>query len=1172
MFGSIRRAAALVAVVLLAGSALVVAGTTAAGAATCTLAPQLRDITINQGLGSYTPLAAGKTTLVRAYLSLPSCAGTGAAIEVRGGSISVAVPGGATTPVGPTPVPTAPYAQVATYKTAPATDSPADLKFAVPGAALTNSTGTAFTASFTVTVSYGARSSSTTAFGSTVTTSFAATTASVAAQTNNLRVLVVPIGDPSDTTRVQYPPDAATAVQNGMQALSRLYPVRDGVGDLTVAGNGIRYTALTSLLDVGPNGLRLMTAGGNFCIKGSTWSVLKGALAQQREAWNSANPTAQADRVVGVVWQGISGDATTGCNDGLSTISSPEAVIRLVPDGATPSTTGALFAHELEHTMGGEPQPPADTSYHSVNRAADGTSPNRDYNVTTRQFLGTSDLSVMHSGSAADNIDGLLEPTDYAVVQCTLTPGATTGCPAPGSAGVAANGPALVLSGSTDGTVAGTTIESYFDGDIERTQADPTSPYHLLQFDATNAIVSDVRIPARQIEPNETGGGTSTSPRAAIDVAISVDPNAEAFAVTKDGAGTLYARARDGAPAFQSVGRGLTVRTLADYTNVAGDDTQPALTSDGSLVAWVDASGVRVRRADKSAPASAAGALPGSEPSFSQTPDSSGKWHLLYTQAGGAIHTVTVDLSSGTPVFTGDTTVYNANVLGLGNAPGHHASYNADGTVVIVAINGDIWRLNLGAPFTPSNPLVCALSPLLGNGCTRIIATSANEANPSVSPSNVIAYEHDADVWTAALDGSSQAASVTGASNPAWGGGVLAFDQGGNVVAKDLDGSMRTLTTGGADNWPALDGGATTLALDRLTGGQHDVFLGTVDRRAATAVVTDDHPGNLRLDVYVRCGTALYPVQINVAPTSTTSTTGSFNVDVDPTTVCAGGTLVLKVNDGWQTVQTDDGSTGAPHDPVGAIYSPPPSSSWLQFDAIPVSGLGLDAEDNTLPDARLAWSQSGPGVANHAIGTGRSLPDLQPPTGGWAPGAWTITLTVTDSSGRTSSRSVTYTVLQDADHDGIPASKDVTCGGTSADNDPTNANADYDADGIPNRDDPAPCTSANNATINFDPDSLNTGSSGTPVTVYITFNGGDLNTVAPATVKIVQIANLPANITAFSWSVTGTHTAVAQFDRATVNNFIIQNQLKGSYVPFVIQGSSSTFTFRGVDPSSPVTS
>ena len=80
-----RGVAALAVAALLGGG-----GGAALGAAPgCNLAPQLRDLTINQGLGSYTPLAWGKDTLFRLYMSQPSCAASGALIQVTGATLTV---------------------------------------------------------------------------------------------------------------------------------------------------------------------------------------------------------------------------------------------------------------------------------------------------------------------------------------------------------------------------------------------------------------------------------------------------------------------------------------------------------------------------------------------------------------------------------------------------------------------------------------------------------------------------------------------------------------------------------------------------------------------------------------------------------------------------------------------------------------------------------------------------------------------------------------------------------------------------------------------------------------------------------------------------------------------------------------------------------------------------
>ena len=59
----------------------------------CILAPALRDVTVNQGVGTYSPLVRGKETLVRAYLSKPACASSSDVIELTGASLAVTAAG-----------------------------------------------------------------------------------------------------------------------------------------------------------------------------------------------------------------------------------------------------------------------------------------------------------------------------------------------------------------------------------------------------------------------------------------------------------------------------------------------------------------------------------------------------------------------------------------------------------------------------------------------------------------------------------------------------------------------------------------------------------------------------------------------------------------------------------------------------------------------------------------------------------------------------------------------------------------------------------------------------------------------------------------------------------------------------------------------------------------------
>src|SRR4051794_30410040 len=87
------------AVAVLAGATLATGGSASAagGCTSAQLVPQLREFSVNQGLPSYGALVRGKDTVVKLYLSLPTCAaGTKATISLASGSTLTAT--GTTTP------------------------------------------------------------------------------------------------------------------------------------------------------------------------------------------------------------------------------------------------------------------------------------------------------------------------------------------------------------------------------------------------------------------------------------------------------------------------------------------------------------------------------------------------------------------------------------------------------------------------------------------------------------------------------------------------------------------------------------------------------------------------------------------------------------------------------------------------------------------------------------------------------------------------------------------------------------------------------------------------------------------------------------------------------------------------------------------------------------------
>lgn len=1173
--GARRRTAALLRGVVAA--AVLAAATVATGTATdaapgCPPVPVLRDVTVNQGLGTYTPLARGKQAIVRFYFSLPSCHGKNDAVEVQAGELTVSGTPAGTVVLSPMNVPVAPYDQITPYVSAPAADDPADLAFVVPGHVLDGTGTEELAATFSLRVDYGWRETKSGSFTpGTATFSTSPGTslpiaAAIGAPSNALRVLVVPIGDAAAGYDAHFPPEARTAVQRGMVATNRALPVRDGVADLHDTTGGLRYTILPALLDIGPAGLDLM-ANGRFCGTGGTtgtWDPLKRALAAQLQTWNTSNPSAQADRVVAVAWSGISDGSASGCVEGIATVGSPEAYARAIPQasGSTaPSTTGAILTHELFHTFGGVPTDRDDGGYHSTSAQADGAAPYRTFNLFTRQVLGTANRSVMRTSSGWNEDSTLFERLDFELARCLLTPGATT-CTTPGALGSAAAGPAWVVFGTTDGTAAGTTIvNSYLDADVVRTAPVPGSDFHVEQRAGDGTLLRDTPIPAPQDSPDDDGDhGAATAGSHTIDVAVDAHPDAETFVLLR-GTTELYRRSAGSIPSFVTADSPIAITGARDLTGPDADaDTQPALSPDGRHVAWVDANGIRVAPVDASTPASdlLAG---GREPTWSHEGG-----HLTYTTANGEVRAVEVRLDGERPTFGASSLVYSASVVGLGSVPASHPTWLAGGQAIVAAIGGDLWRFELPAPFFTPEPVLCSILTI-NPGCRRIVATSADERHPSLSASGTLAYARGADVWTATATGGSQAPLLTSASEPAWGGASLAFTR--DAGAWLLEGGTEFRLTSGGDSWPAPSADASRLAVERTVSGTRDVVLLDLGRGRRTVVASDDQPQDLRLDVLQRCGDLLVPLRLGIEPTETTATTATFTYD-PPVGACT-GPFVLQVSDGVHRVVTEVPGEPAPDaTPTVAIYAPP--ASILEGQAIPVAGEGKDPEDGELPPS---WTLDGPDFAGRDLGTGQQLADVQPPEGGWTPGTYTLTARVVDGAGQVAVATRTLVVVLDADHDGTPATEDVDCGGASRDDDAASADEDFDGDGIPNRSDASPCTSASNAAVDFDPNTLNVNSTGQPVVLYVSTTACDLRRVQASTVRITSIGGYPANLAATAWSVTGATRAAAQFDRQAVNAFLrdpAHPNLVGRYVPVIVEGAAGSCGFRGFDGSAPVTS
>jgi CSLREA domain-containing protein len=506
---------------------------------TCTLAPQLRAVTVNQGLNSYLALARGKETLVRPYLSLPTCAWGFGAIQITGGSIMVK---NGTTPLipspglGPTPAVATPFPQLATFATAPMQDAPHDLKFVVPGSVLLAGPTTRWTATFEVTIRYQSKTSDTASYGSEQSISFT-TTKAVEQRTRAVGILFVPFGEPLS-------PTAGSAFLSGLSAFSGGFPYPDGtvvpgaapgvrLGDLAGVQGGIRYAVNAGSINVGTL---------PFCGTAANFEPLKAALAQYRQAWNTGNAAAitagtmsAADRVIGLA--GNSNGGASGCLEGYASVVSQEAWIRTPTDNA-----GSLLGMEFCHTFGCVPPARSDGAFHSIQSYADTISGDvdRGYAVIDRSLIlrpRSAMRLVTDSADPWNNSTTLLERDDYAFMLCQMGGFAAKNTPCTTSggtgtlAGVAA-GPAFVMSGTTDDSAAGTEIvNAYFETGVAQTTPQAGSQYRLVQKNAAcqGGICRNDGVPVtKDTSVHEDGGDEDThvETRGLFSVAFPFDTRA----------------------------------------------------------------------------------------------------------------------------------------------------------------------------------------------------------------------------------------------------------------------------------------------------------------------------------------------------------------------------------------------------------------------------------------------------------------------------------------------------------------------------------------------------------------------------------------------------------------------------------------------------------------------
>jgi hypothetical protein len=1034
---------ALVVMVLLGGMLAAARPQTASGLSNCTsseLVPALREVTVNQGVGSYARRVRGKETLVKFFLSNPTTCTVTSTQLLRITAATLTVNNTLQTFSG-----IAPFQSFAATPAVSATlsnNSPADPIFAVPAANLVppfaNPDTTTFTPTFTTTITYSRKNGTTTTSGLTVTHSNS-TPVTFEHRTRALRVLVIPMGDasPGVLANTQYTGADQTSTQNGLSALSRILPVPAGLGALGAASGGIRYTInLAAMLNLKAVA-GAYDANGKFCGTAGSFNAIKAQLAQFMQSWN-ANPLnagKQVDQVLGVVGEGISdgADSPFGCADGMASVISPEAWVRVISDkpasgrtAAQPSRTGSLMAMELSHTWGGA----TTASHHSANTTADVTAPGRAYNVAARSFLATNrsvmKYSFLTSPPWNDTLT-LLEPTHYAYNLCAFGGTTTADCAGLGTTagttfGVAA-GPSYSVSGIVHAnTDTADIVQSGFVQSL-RLGRDDGSLYRYVRRNATSGqLLTNIGFNVsfkNTLHNAEDEDHDPATPDGLFSFALDdglpppgSDPaRVQLWRITSSshanpsvaaGDTLLYDRTQQPSPPqILSITSGAAAEA-SKYTDTQSlDELHPALTDDAKWVAWdqLTPSGIQRIKVGPATSALQAVEVPSPAGANAIEPAWSSQQTALAYESDGDLYTQGVNLTGATPTFGPPVKIYDSTPGGA--APAHHPTWRRDGNSIAFDRTGDIYRL-----------------PATGGAVVQLTSNALDAHDPSWSHTagdNRIAYNRGPTgcflcfpptklyVLNPDANKVTQIKINDDGALPSFGtNGRIAFVKPSekNIWSTKPDGTdAKRLTTGGADTLPSAAG--NSLAFDRIfqcgsACTQADIMLtGMTASQTITFTAQSNVP--LKAELVYECNGIAYPTRVGLVPAEIVGAIQTFNTNFDGSNACAGGILRVLVTDGVQ--YTSSGSftptiTVAPKAPTAAIYTPF-DASYPQLASFAISGTGYDAEGLVLPASSLHWTLTHPNGTVQNLGNFAST-DLKAPPGGWPVGTYTFTLVASD--------------------------------------------------------------------------------------------------------------------------------------------------------------------------------
>lgn len=1245
---------------------------TSASAIGCTdWTPVLRGATVTQGLSTYTPLVRGKTTVVRMTLSEPSCAPAGqeqlvsAALTATTGTVTLAS-NAPTVPadLGPN------YPPLDAYSASTATSSGDPLFQLQNFGNVANAPSTQFTATFNALVSYRYQTVAggpwTTVNNVKFPTSTTTTiTTSVAPPSHPLNVLVVPMYDGSAPVSTQFPEAsnggiadpysgqyADTAVQNGMQALSRTLPVPDGIADLmtdpTTAPAGLRYHLDDhGYIDLHALGDMNWAASQSFCgtadnfnqasssaAAGYAGESIASKLAASLDAWNNTPNLpayAHADRIVGVVWQGIS-HGSPGCAEGMAAVNGTVAWVRDFQDtkttrqAADTSMTGPLMSMELDHTWGSVPlTDPRDVNndYHSGNQYADTTG----YNTALAQWMSNPPSVMQYSGTSAGwnndltavptswhNNDTLLEKPDYFYAQCQLTPGLTN-CPTNsgtvGTAPACTNG-CFTFSGTTSGdpegtpVPAGTSIESYQTTNManegDYTDAN-TATYQLVQKGPGGVVLHDdpVNVHVQQSDHDaDSGSSISTSSLqtgtinatvpvvgapSSFELWTSTPPLGSSCTPTNMPAGCVYARQAGTKPTITEHAGASTLSNVQDFTGTPGDDGQAVLSPNGAAIAWVTAGQVHVQRRNPSTnlPTGAvSNGVTGSEPSWS--PDGTS---IAFASGGDVLRATVTIPASGAPTIGTPQTVYNHLLSApppLGSNLASHPSFKQDatGTELAVAINNDIWRIVSTA--NSANPVVCDLQAL---GITNTCAPVATDGDDSVpawgsaggTGSGLVAYvrtnavTHASTIYTVDPASGTAVARVANAGQPAWGANLVGFVQAGDIWVADTTGA-------GAENadhtWASLTRLTTTgsNAAPSLTATGNALAF---DAPGSNANGRDVYDGSLGSSSNTISFTATTPDDPRLLEADITLTCGATSdplfAALHPTSTHTGSPNTAEFTVNY------DGKLGCPG---GTIFAQV-TNGFLQSDRTPIRQLPGDPSGPNAPAPKPAIAAPSVGSIylqyDAVIAVGSSIDTSDGTNGAGDSVTWQLS---GPTSGTCANRTLTPTSsvynieldpLTTGGCTGWPVGnytlyETVTnSAGVSA-----TASTTFTVIADPNH-------LGTNVTVTFNPQTLYVPSSGNDVAMTVKPQSQNLANIDASTVRISQISGYTVSIPVDTasgtngWVSNGDGSYTAKFNRQVLTCELALDNLVGQYVQIVLTGSGkSNLYIRGFDPRNPTTS